>query len=299
MKETKIPTGKVQLELDIETPKEKDRNFDKGGRSFYFFDFDDNILNLLTPIVLFHKETKEEKLISSEALAKEGQNVGKSGEYQNYEFDYDDSIGSFRYFRDLKLGVLERLRGRKQYFVNDVAKALTRPHEEWKGPSWDYFTYAVYNKRPISIITARGHNPRTIKDGIRVLLNEGHLTNPPNYLSIFPVSNPDIRRQLLGYDGMADTAALKKLAIKKSVETAILQYGNNPHHRFGMSDDDIKNIELITQAMVDLKKEYPLMSFFVFNTSGGICRRTEIFEDHLDIKEDEVLVDGHPSLFDF
>ena len=60
-----------QLGLNIAKPYEKDRNYHKGGRSFYFFDFDDNIAILGTPTYLFHKETGDELILSSGEFAQQ------------------------------------------------------------------------------------------------------------------------------------------------------------------------------------------------------------------------------------
>ena len=49
-----------QLELPIPRVAEPDRNFKDGGRSFYFFDFDDNVAFLTTPLFLFEKSTGRE-----------------------------------------------------------------------------------------------------------------------------------------------------------------------------------------------------------------------------------------------
>ncbi|HLE09858.1 MAG: hypothetical protein A2504_10925 [Bdellovibrionales bacterium RIFOXYD12_FULL_39_22] len=274
-----------QLELNIPQETENDRNFSKDGRSFYFFDFDDNIMHLSTKIVLFHKESGEEKIISSHELASEGENVGKRGQFVDYKFNYDDQYGSFRYFRDKDLSYLERLLGKKQSFVADIAEALQRPDYHWKGPSWKFFHYAVYNRRPVSIITARGHYPETICEGIKVLVKRGHLPRIPNYLCIYPVSNKVVRMDLGDSLFTLSTAQLKKVAIIKSVESAFLKYGNNPHHRFGMSDDDPKNVELIEQAMIELKKKYNETSFFVIDTHNGGQIKKEIFVDHIEDRQ--------------
>ena len=63
--------GKRQLEFELSRRKERDRNFLRGGRSFYFFDFDDNVATLTTPIVLFHKDTGREVKLSSGEFARE------------------------------------------------------------------------------------------------------------------------------------------------------------------------------------------------------------------------------------
>ena len=58
-----------QLELAQWLPYRADRNADYGGRSFYFFDLDNNILHLPTEIILFHRETRQELPILPDELA--------------------------------------------------------------------------------------------------------------------------------------------------------------------------------------------------------------------------------------
>ena len=106
-----------QLELEIERPKERDRNFHLGGRSFYFFDFDDNLAFLSTPLVLFHKQTRQELPISSAEYAHHHSQIGISGVYQEYEIDWDDQTGTFRNFRDHHNDELHRLGLKKQIFI--------------------------------------------------------------------------------------------------------------------------------------------------------------------------------------
>jgi hypothetical protein len=71
-------------------------------------------------------------------------------------------------------------------------------------------------------------------------------------------------------------AELKQKAIRASVKKALAEYGYSPHHRFGMSDDDPKNIQLIIEEMSRLKSEYPEMSFFMIETQKGEFVKHEI-----------------------
>lgn len=270
-----------QLSLDIPHPVYEDRNRSLGGRSFYFFDFDDNVAFLTTPIYIFHNETKKELALTSGEYAQVHHEVGRSGPYRDYFMNYDDAIGSFRNFRDRDHSLLDRLKSKRQIFVEDLAHALGRSEFEWKGPAWDTFFHAVYNKRPLSVITARGHHPETIKKGIELLIEHGHLHTKPNYHTIYPVSHPDVRRSLGDVDLKMDVATLKKLAIRKSVEKALREYGAEYPHRFGMSDDDPKNIQLIVEEMASLKKEFPHLGFFVIETKGGVLVKAEVYADHL------------------
>ncbi|MCB0355581.1 MAG: hypothetical protein KDD40_01150 [Bdellovibrionales bacterium] len=265
-----------QLEFTIRRPKEKDRNFQQGGRSFYFFDFDDNIAVLGTPTYLYHIDSGEELIVSSGEFAENQIGIGKFGRFKNYKILLDDENGSFRNFRDRDLTALEKLFGKKQFFIEDLIHALGCPEQKWKGPSWNCFYHAIYNGRPISLITARGHSPKTIRRGIKQFVKEGFLPSHPNYLSIYPVSHPSTRKRLTIH-AEASVAELKKIAIRKSVEKAFLKYGQNPFHRFGMSDDDPKNIHLIIEEMTLLKQEYPQNSFFVFDTYRGQFIRREGF----------------------
>ena len=276
----KIPL-KGQLEIGDTRSQEPDRNFHRGGRSFYFFDFDDNIAFLTTPLVLFHKDSGDEVNLSSGEWAIHHHSVGRSGPYVDYEIRYDDQTGSFRYFRDLDIRELEKVSRKQQPFVEDVLLSLGLPDTQWKGPSWNCFYHATFNQRPVSIITARGHNVDTIKQGIAEFKKAGYLATEPNYLSVFPVSNKQTRQLLHDSEYKASTAELKQRAIRASVEQAIEKYGYSPHHRFGMSDDDPKNIQLIVEEMTRLKSSYPEMSFFMIETHNVDLVKHEISQHGL------------------
>lgn len=267
-----------QLSFDFDIPKETDRNFHLGGRSFYFFDFDDNIAYLSTPIIIFHKKTGAETALSSGEFAQAHKHIGKSGHYADYFMDFNDAKGSFRHFRDKDLCPLEVKNGKSQGFVEDIQKALQSVDSLWKAPSWNCFFHATYNHRPLSLITARGHHPETIKNGINLMVKSGYLPHDPNYHSIYPVSHPETRLSLGDHQLIKDVAELKREAIRASVKKAIDLYGRSPYHRFGMSDDDHKNVELITEEMRDLKREYPEMSFFVIETFKDSYSKFEILE---------------------
>lgn len=267
-----------QLEFSIQRTKEDDRNFQKGGRSFYFFDFDDNIACLTTPLILFHKSTNEEVYLSSQEWALAHPLIGKKGVYQDYEIRFCEKTGSFKYFRDHEIHELEKLGHQRQIFENDVAHALGLSDLDWKGPSWDCFYHSVFNQRPISIITARGHHPSTIKKGISLFVDHGWLNQEPNYLSIYPVSNPQVRIELGDLQQTLSPAELKQRAIRTSVLRAFEQYGYNDHHRFGMSDDDPKNLNLIIEEMTALKMEFPRICFFVIETFNNKFVKHEILD---------------------
>lgn len=294
---TKSPL-KGQLELGIQRPHEKDRNYHLGGRSFYFFDFDDNIAFLSTPLYLFHKETGAELRVGSGEYAKIHPYIGESGPFKDYEVRLDDATGTYRNFRDLPISEIEKIEGRKQIFVQDLAEVLGFPDVQWKGPSWQCFYHATFNRRPISVITARGHHPETLKDGIQLFVERQFLPHEPNYLSLFPVSHKPTRHILGDTDLIMSPAELKQKAIRASVEKAIEVYGHSPHHRFGMSDDDPKNIQLIAEEMGRLKTDYPEMSFFLIATQEGNFVKHEITHSGVDTKQGDSSVVNQLKLFD-
>lgn len=269
----------------MDRPRQPDRNHSQGGRSFYFFDLDDNVLTLPTPLYLFHRNTGEQVAVSTQQFAEISPSLGKDGPWLEYETKMDPVTGSFRRFRHHQFSLVQKLLGKKQPFVEDLRNVLDRPSHEWRGPSWNFFWHAVHNGRPLSIITARGHQPRTIQEGISILARRGHLTQEPNYLSIYPVSHLPVKDELGDRSYTWRTAQLKQQAIKNSVTQAFKTYGHNPGHRFGMSDDDPENIELITQAMKDLKLTFPENSFFVIDTSKGRIRKQEVLFGGIRTKE--------------
>lgn len=281
-----------QRELNIQRPRELDRNFKKGGRSFYFFDFDDNIAVLETPAFIFHKDTGHEIKLSSTQFVEQSPYIGKSGPYKDYEINFDDRTGSFRCYRDQDVNVLHKLFGKKQNFVQDVRSVLGIPDFEWKGPSWNCFYHAVYNQRPVSLITARGHAPETLKKGFKVLIEKGYLPHEPNYLSIYPINNKNTQLELGWNESQINVPQLKRLAIRKSVDDAFQAYGYSEFHRFGMSDDDPSNVEMILEEMRVLKAKYPENSFFVIDTSKGRFLKREVFNTYTEAE----YMDDSPQL---
>ena len=127
-----------QLEFKIEHPRTPDRNHALGGRSFYFFDFDDNVMHLPTLLFLFEKKTGKEKALSTSEFAKVGHQIGKEGSWINFEIRFDSQTGTFRRFREKEMSLFELIFRRKQPLLEDMAKTLSRVQADWKGPSWNF-----------------------------------------------------------------------------------------------------------------------------------------------------------------
>jgi len=262
-----------QLALPIRRERRPDRNHDKGGRSFYFFDLDDNVLRLCTSIFLFDKKGGAERAVSTRHFAEIAPLIGRRGEWARFEVRDDDRVGSFRRFRDHEA---VELGGRPQPFFEDVQASLAGPQAQWQGPSWSLFEHAVYNERALAIITARGHHPETMKAGLALLHASGHLHALPSYLGVYPVTHHEVRARLGDPEAKLGVPRLKHAAIFAAVDDAMRLYGENPYHRFGVSDDDPRNLEHIMAALTELKARYPDNAFFVIDSSRDPLIKTEV-----------------------
>ncbi len=256
-----------QQELPILRPRHPDRNADKGGKSFYFFDLDENIFSIESAHYVFSKKNREMMEVPAKEFWLEFDNIGKSGVLKDYEVCLTPE-GSFRRFRDLPDVPFQA-----QPFYEDLSRALKEGL--WMGPSWNQFVHAVDNERPVALITARGHHPETVKAGLELFREAGILSRAPNYLSVLPVSHPEVTATL----GGGGVPELKRKAIRFAVEEAFRVYGYNDHHRFGMSDDDPKNVRKIIDEFIALKKDFPKVAFFIIETTNGIVNKWEIYSD--------------------
>lgn len=240
-------------------------------QSFYFFDIDENILHLPTRIHLLNTVTGEERAMRQHEYEDIKSYLGVPGLWEDWA---DPPAKAYREFAD------GQDRHGEEYFLRDIRRALDTAN--WRGPSWSIFKYAVLKRRPVAIITARQHSRETIMAGIRLLVEAGHIPEAPDYLAIQPVSNPKVREELGAH---MTTAGLKRIAIRKCVEMGLEKYGRELPHSFGMSDDDLKNVDLITSAMLECKIDYPEKRFFVISTNRRRHVKMEIFAPHKDAEK--------------
>ena len=237
-------------------------------------DLDENVFHVDSAHYIFNKDTDEAYELPGDVFWKEYEKVGKYGQFKNFYIDEEDAQGSYRRFRDI-----DDLPMHQQPFIEDIQAALNK--EGWMGPSWNHFHHAVLNQRPVAVITARGHHPDTVSAGIDVFSQRGLLPTVPNYLDILPVSHGDISKKL----GGGSVPELKRKAIRHAVELAFTTYGESDYHRFGMSDDDPRNVQKIIEEFIALKKDFPKNAFFIIETTRGHCNKWEIYPDHAEKTE--------------
>ena len=154
---------------------------------YYAFDWDDNIVHMPTKI-LVKDESGNEVGMSTDDFAEFRHQIGK--ESFNYKGNtivgYSDS--PFRNFRT---------DGDKDFLV-DAMRAK-------QGPAFDDFREAINNGSIFAIITARGHNPNTIKEAIYNYIIEGFNGIDKDEL----IKNLKKYRSFVGEDEMSDEELIK------------------------------------------------------------------------------------------
>ena len=126
------------------------------GLKYYAFDWDDNLMKMPTQIVLKNEEGNEVGM-STEDFAEYRTDIGNTPFNYNGETIVGFANEPFRYFGTEG----------DQKFLRDIENApLVR------GP-WMVFVESINNGSIFSIITARGHNPNTLKKGVYKLIMMG------------------------------------------------------------------------------------------------------------------------------
>lgn len=245
--------------------------FDDAGTpdlKYYAFDWDDNLMYMPTKIILLDDKGKEVPM-STEGFAEHRHDIGKTP----FNYDGHTIVGyaekPYRNFRES---------GDKQFKI-DAMKAKT-------GPAWSDFVEAINNGSIFSIITARGHNPETIKDAIYNLIVSNHnginrdllLKNLRKYRDIAGMEDKSDDELIKDYlemckyypvsffdpDGAANPEQLKVDAMKEFINYVKreaknlgkkLYVKNDVKNKFvpqvGFSDDDLRNVELMKKSFED------------------------------------------------
>jgi len=258
---------------------------------YYAFDWDDNIVHMPTKIIV-KDEDGEEVGMSTDDFAEHRHQIGK----ENFNYKGNTIVGfaedPFRNFRTA---------GDKD-FVIDAMKAT-------EGPAFDDFREAINSGSIFSIITARGHNPNTLKQAIY-----NYIINNFNGISKDElVKNLKKYRTFSGEEEMSDNELIKTyLALNKyhpvsfGDETgasnpeeakvramdefvdyikgmaAVLNkrafLKNDVANKFvpkmpsiGFSDDDPKNIEVMNKHF----KDKPDNIVKTYSTAGGIKKEVK------------------------
>jgi len=212
---------------------EKFQDIDSFVLRYFAFDWDDNILHMPTKI---HMEQKTDGGWSPiDVSTSDFALVRHSEDYQLPKADkgdVDESIRlAFSDFRD------NGPRG-KSAFIEDVMVALK---ESKFAPAWDNFLKCLSEGAIFSIITARGHEPSTIKKAVEYVID--------NYLTITPSMNPgrtlademfqNLRKFKFYFDELSGDEE-RELKGKPSSNPIVQEYLNQCDF-FGVSSQDFAN----------------------------------------------------------
>ena len=245
----------------------------------YSFDWDDNILKMPTTIKMLKKTGGEWKPI----------NVGT----EDFAFFRNDKMyklddGAFDNFID------------DNSFIEDLEKAL---NTKSYAPSFNKFKEALIYANPISIITARGHKPETLRKGMDIVISQTFSEDElgkmiDNIQQVFPELDGQeldviLKTYLDSHDyhpvtsekfadrfGLDSGSAVnpeenKKIALRDYVAKIVNKVGemvNTDYNKLsvGFSDDDLGNIRAIVAFIKEvLQAEFPEVDFVVYDTSEG------------------------------
>ena len=245
----------------------------------YSFDWDDNIINMPTTIKMLKKtDSGWEKV-----------DIGTS-EFSRVRDDenYDLDEGAFDNFIS------------EESFLNDLQLALNNSSF---APSFEKFKEALIYANPISIITARGHNPEVLRKGMDLVIshtfNEDELSKmidniqqeipelegetPEIILKTYLDSNeyhPVTSASFAHKFGLEASSAEnpeenKKIALRDYVTKIVTKAKEMVNTKYsklsiGFSDDDLGNVNAIIPFIEEvLQVEFPEVDFVVYDTSDG------------------------------
>lgn len=114
---------------------------------YYMFDWDDNILHMKTPIHVNHNG------VPVDIVPAQYPEIRSNPEYTLLDHSFEETTDTGP-------------RGQKAFQI-DVMEAVINLRY---APSWDMFIEAILNGRIFLIITARGHEPDTIKIAVKTII---------------------------------------------------------------------------------------------------------------------------------
>jgi len=245
---------------------------------YYAFDWDDNIVTMPTRIMLKDNEGNVVGM-TTEDFAKYRSKIGK----EDFEYEGHTIVGfAENPFRNFGVD------GDDEFLIDSLLAKT--------GPAWNDFVECINNGSIFSIITARGHNPKTLKEGCYNLIMSNRdginmnecLKNLRKYRDLADfedLSDIEVIREYLDLCkfepvtyGQGSAASPEELKIKaldefikycKSLSTEIgkkayikrkVKNAFIPNMEIGFSDDDPKNIETIKKHFGDKEKSLKIYS---------------------------------------
>lgn len=251
--------------------------------NYYAFDWDDNILNM--PTVIHMDKLVDGDWIPIDISTSDFERI--RGDRENWRIRDNNPDIAFSEFRDFGP------RGDKA-FIEDVQRSIS---DGRFGPSWDDFIECLKYGALFAIITARGHEPESIREGVEWIidnvLSENELYEMYNNLRKFayfyaddshydrilkgvPTENKLIKTYLDRCEFIGVSAPSRGASPggpEKAKENALLAFKSRINKfaqridrraRIGFSDDDLKNVEQIEKLADTLHSEqFPHIEEFI------------------------------------
>jgi len=263
---------------------------------YYIFDWDDNILHMPTSIHL-EKRNEDGKWVPHSVSTAVFSVI--RNDHENYRAPNGDWDSAFWEFRDVDVD-------NENVFLRDTRTAidLVVSGEKKAGPSFDKFRQTLIEGRLFAIVTARGHCPEIIRQGVEYFVEtvleqcekETMLKNLRGYMACFEpgydakLSDADVLNYYYEYNryhgvmspqframmGQPDASSPnteegKQFAIMDFVEHVIKIAKNSGLDKpisVGFSDDDEGNVIAVESFVRDeIYKAFPEIKFVVYYTS--------------------------------
>lgn len=249
---------------------------------YYAFDWDDNIVTMPTQIIV-SDEDGEEVGVSTEDFAQYREQIGKEPFVYKGKTIVGYAPDPYRNFT---------APGDKQFLIDAM---IAEP-----GPSWDDFVECINGGSIFAIITARGHNPKVLKDAVFTFILTNHnginmdecVSNLRRFREIAGESMKSDKQVINDYlnmcqfspvtygEGSASNPEEGKIkALRKFITDVRMMasevgkkayFKNDVSNRFvpeiGFSDDDPRNIEKIKQFIDTEYEDKPVRTYL---TKGG------------------------------
>lgn len=255
-------------------------------------DWDDSILYM--PTVIHTEKLVDGEWIKHDVSTADFRDIRKKiVEYYNtgvgeYKYPNDNPDNAYLEFRDFGE------RGDDAFYLDAIDSIKNKKF----APAWIDLINCIINGNLFMIITARGHEPKSIRKVIEYIIYsyidgdqyDNMIANLKsfnikfdnliiddddfligNYLDLceFIGINSDYFKKLFDVDGQAiNPETFKSLAIEYFVNK-IYKYGENHNISIGFSDDDTSTINHVNSLIKnELSLKFP-MDYYIYNTKDG------------------------------
>ena len=259
----------------------------KNTLKYFMFDWDDNILVMPTMIHLERRlNNKWDKMDITTSEFTEvryqlDEYYNKNNKKSEWRFYNNERSDAFCEFRD------QGPRGKKA-FLYDAKKSIK--YKKY-GPVWDEFITCLVGGHRFLIITARGHEPETIKRTVKWIIynvltesqrnqlinnlncwtatfniktdgwnDDDHINYYLNLCSFIGIYSDWFSKHFESYGEVASPEKYKAMAVKYFVKK-ISKFGKllNRQVKVGFSDDDLSTVESIQKYFKDeLSLDFPI-----------------------------------------